>query len=198
MATRDDGLRSEITDLLLDAEHRDELQRVGVWAFDHVAKSEATGQIAAVLERRGVAPPPQRCLCQYTQSTDMSPLIARCKARSRLAHSARNQAVSSDRLWPERNERLADSTLLRRIAPPQYETPAWARPSPTSPLDTPFAFTVFATGTPVSPRSLTGSSLGCEPISTTASPQTTPSPCCRNTSSHARSSRRSLAPTPSL
>ena len=49
MATRDDGLRSEITDLLLDAEHRDELQRVGVWAFDHVAKSEATGQIAAVL-----------------------------------------------------------------------------------------------------------------------------------------------------
>ena len=74
----------------------------------------------------------------------------------------------------------------------------WARTSPTSPLDTPFAFTVFATGTPVLPRSLTGSSLGCEPISTTASPQTTPSPCCRNTSSHARSSRRSLAPTPSL
>ena len=50
----------------------------------------------------------------------------------------------------------------------------------------------------VAPRSLTGSSLGCEPISTTASPQTTPSPCCRNTSSHARSSRRSLASTPSL
>lgn len=41
MATRDDGLRSEITDLLLDAEHRDELQRVGVWAFDHVAKERS-------------------------------------------------------------------------------------------------------------------------------------------------------------
>ena len=49
MTTRDDGLRSEIADLLLDAEHRDELRRVGVWAFEHVAKSEATGQIAAVL-----------------------------------------------------------------------------------------------------------------------------------------------------
>ena len=52
MATRDDGCwRSEVTDLLLDAEHREELQRVrvGVWAFQHVAASEATGQIAAVL-----------------------------------------------------------------------------------------------------------------------------------------------------
>ena len=41
--------RTEITDSLSDAEHRDELKRVGVWAFEHVAKSEATGQIAAVL-----------------------------------------------------------------------------------------------------------------------------------------------------
>ena len=49
MTTRDDGWRSEVTDLLLDAEHRDELNRLGVWAFEHVAKSEATGQIAAVL-----------------------------------------------------------------------------------------------------------------------------------------------------
>ena len=49
MATRNDGLRSEVTDLLFDAEHRDELRRVGRWAFDHVAKTEATGQIAAVL-----------------------------------------------------------------------------------------------------------------------------------------------------
>ena len=46
---RDDGWRSEVTDLLLDAEHRDELRRVGVWAFEHVAKREATGQIAAVI-----------------------------------------------------------------------------------------------------------------------------------------------------
>ena len=49
MATRNDEWRSEVTDLLLDAEHRDELRRVGVWAFEHIAKSEATGQIAAVL-----------------------------------------------------------------------------------------------------------------------------------------------------
>ena len=49
MTTRDDGWRSEVTDLLVDAEHRDELNRLGVWAFEHVAKSEATGQIAAVL-----------------------------------------------------------------------------------------------------------------------------------------------------
>ena len=49
MATRNDEWRSEVTDLLLDAEHRDELRRVGVWAFEHIAKTEATGQIAAVL-----------------------------------------------------------------------------------------------------------------------------------------------------
>ena len=49
MATRNDEWRSEVTDLLFDAEHRDELRRVGVWAFEHIAKTEATGQIAAVL-----------------------------------------------------------------------------------------------------------------------------------------------------
>ena len=49
MAARNGEWRAEISDVLFSAEHRDELRRVGIWAFDHVAKTEATGQIAAVL-----------------------------------------------------------------------------------------------------------------------------------------------------
>ena len=53
MAARNGEWRAEISDVLFSAEHRDELRRVGIWAFDHVAKTEATGQIAAVVNDSG-------------------------------------------------------------------------------------------------------------------------------------------------